>query len=450
MTFSINQKILTVSLRARGFTLVETLVGSAIFVLIALTAYKAFGVLMTAVSSSQAKVATTSLANEKLEIIRNLPYGDVGIVTGLPAGKMQRTQNVTRDGYAFTIQTTVRNVDDPFDGTIGGNPPDTSPADYKLVDLDITCSNCQVFSPVKFTAIVAPQALETASVNGALFIQAFDAGGIPITGATVHVLNNQTNPSTVIDEITDNGGWLKIVDAPPGINAYNITLTKPGFSQDQTYPSGGAAGPNPVKPDATVVLHQVTQVSFAIDKTSSLNVSTVDATCAALPSIGFSLTGTKLIGTPSVLKYPTQNFSTNLSGAYQFSNLEWDTYSTLLTSATYDLAGTTPLPSFTLNPNENKILQMVAVPHLNRALLVSVKDSTNGAIDGATVRLQKSGFDQTKTTSSGSCVTPGQVFWNGLASGAYTLTISKTGYQTSPASVDMSPSWQNKTIILTP
>src|SRR3989344_7217457 len=209
---------------------------------------------MDAVSAAQAKIASTTLANEKLEIVRNLPYTDVGIVGGLPVGKIQRTQIITRDKYSFTVQTTIRSVDDIFDGTIEGNLVDTSPADYKLVDLDITCSNCKIFSPLKFTTLVAPHALETASTNGALFVQIFDAGGIPIAGASVHITNTQTNPDTIIDETTDNTGWVKIVDAPPGINAYNITATKSGFSQDQTYPLGGIAGTDPIKPNPTVVL----------------------------------------------------------------------------------------------------------------------------------------------------------------------------------------------------
>ena len=331
--------------KRNGFTLIETLVGSAIFLLVALSAYKAFGLLMDAVASSQAKLAATALANEKFEIMRNLAYGDVGILGGLPVGKIQRTETILRDNYSFTVQTTIRSMDDPFDGIIGGNPNDTSPADYKLADLDITCSNCKVFSPLKFTTLVAPRALETASTNGALFVQVFDADGILIPNASVHIVNTQTTPDTIIDEVTDNIGWVKIVDAPPGTNAYNIIATKSGFSQDQTYPIGGSAGANPLKPDSTVVLQQVTQTSLSIDKISLLNVSTVDSSCLALPNIGFSLTGTKLIGAPAISKYGTQNFTTDATGSYALTNLEWDTYGALLTSLLYDLAGTTPLPT---------------------------------------------------------------------------------------------------------
>ncbi|MEK7569311.1 MAG: carboxypeptidase regulatory-like domain-containing protein [Patescibacteria group bacterium] len=436
--------------RNRGFTLLETLVGSFVFLVVALAAYRAFGTLMDAVAASQSKVAASALANEQFEIIRNLPYTDVGIVAGLPAGKVPREQALVRDGYSFSVLTTIRSSDDPFDGTIGGNPSDTSPADYKLADLDITCNNCKIFTPLKFTTLVAPRALETASSNGALFIQVYDSAGAPVPDASVHIVNTQTDPDTIIDEVTDSGGWLKIVDAPPGTNAYNISATKAGYTLEQTYPYGGGAGPDPIKPDSTVVLQQVTQIGFQIDRESSLSVTTVDGTCVALPSVGFSLTGTKLIGNPSVLKYPTQNFTTDASGAYSLSDMEWDTYGVLLTSGTYDLAGTSLLPSFALNPNENKVLQLVAVPHASYALLVTVKDSQNAPINGATVHLEKSGFDETKIAGSGPCSTPGQVFWNGLTSGSYTLTVSYAGYQDSVSTVDMSSAWQERTITLNP
>ncbi|MEJ0001642.1 MAG: prepilin-type N-terminal cleavage/methylation domain-containing protein [bacterium] len=135
--------------RNTGFTLIETIVGTAVFVVVALSAYKAFGVLMDAVSSARAKIAATSVANEKFEIIRNLPYDDVGIVNGIPDGKLAHTETVTRDNYSFNLTTTVRNQDDSFDGTIGGSPSDTSPADYKLAELDIACGNCKIFFSIE-------------------------------------------------------------------------------------------------------------------------------------------------------------------------------------------------------------------------------------------------------------------------------------------------------------
>ncbi len=150
------------------------------------------------------------------------------------------------------------------------------------------------------------------------------------------------------------------------------------------------------------------------------------------------------------MKYPTHSFTTDANGSYTVSGLEWDTYASALTNAAYDLAGTSLMPVFDVNAGENKAVQMIVTPHLDKALLVSVVDGNGAAIDGALVVLQKTPFSDTKTTNGGTCATPGQVFWNGLASGTYSLTVSKTGYATSVTSVSLSSSWQNPTITLAP
>jgi len=446
MKFSVNKKKLV-----GGFTLIETLVGVTVFILIAISVYQAFGTLMDVAQLSKAKIAATTVANEKFEIIRNLPYESVGIPNGIPDGVVERDSTVERDGFSFDIVTTIRNMDDPFDGTIGGSPNDTSPADYKLADLDINCSNCKKFTSLKFVTIIAPRSLETASPNGALFVRVIDNSGQPIQGAEVIIENIQTNPNILIGETTDNDGWIKIVDAPPGVNTYNIIATKLGYSTDQTYPLGGIAGDNPLLPDATVVIQQVTQTSLIIDKLSSLLISSTDALCAPLPSINFSLTGIKTIGTPSILKYNTQNFTTNVSGNLTISDLEFDTYQFSYGSlATYDLVGTNPILDIALAPNENKNFSIVSTTHLDNAILVSVKDDMGLPVDGASVRLEGNSFDETKTTNSGTCPTPGQTFWNGLVSGTYTLTVTQIGYQTFSESIDITTSWQKKDVILTP
>ena len=78
-------------------------------------------------------IVTSKILSEELEVARNLPYEDVGILNGVPAGVISQTKTVSRNNVDFNLTATVRNIDHPFDGTIGGNPNDTSPADYKLV-----------------------------------------------------------------------------------------------------------------------------------------------------------------------------------------------------------------------------------------------------------------------------------------------------------------------------
>jgi len=386
----------------KGFSLIEALVGVAVFVIIAVSVYQAYVMVIDAVRVLRLKTTATALANEQFEIVRNLSYVDVGVLGGIPSGKIPRTQTLTRDNVSFTVETTIRNIDDPFDGTIGGTPNDLSPADYKLVDLEISCSSCKNFQPLHFTTQVGPRGLETASTNGALFVRVFDGVGQPVQGANVHIENNQVIPPIIIDDTTNNDGMLQIVDAPPGVEAYEITVSKSGYSEDRTYPTGVPENPNPLKPHATVALQQLTQISFAIDRTSTLNVSSVTQTCAPVGNIDFSLKGSKLIGTnPDVLKF-NNTYVTNGSGGKTISNLEWDTYNFSLTDAAYDLASAIPLAPLTLNPNTNQDIKFIVEPKDPRAFLVTIKDAgTQLPLSEATVQLQGGSYDVTLTTGRG-------------------------------------------------
>ena len=72
-------------------------------------------------SAARTRITATALANEQLEIIRNLPYSEVGTVGGLPHGLIPATQNLNRDGQDFIVHTIIRSLDDPFDGQVGSS-----------------------------------------------------------------------------------------------------------------------------------------------------------------------------------------------------------------------------------------------------------------------------------------------------------------------------------------
>ncbi len=384
-----------------AFTLIEVLVGVAVFLIVGLAAYNGYAGLFRLINASQTKITALNLANEQFEIARNMPYTDVGIIGGIPKGKLAHTQVLNRGGINFTVTTTVRNLDLPFDGTIGGSPNDLSPADNKLVDITVSCDTCINYKPVSLTGQVAPKNLETASNNGALFIRVFDANGQPVQGAAVHIVNVATTTTIIIDDVTDSTGMLQIVDVPPGTDAYRITVSKSGYSTDRTYPQGGADNPSPAKPDATVLLQQVTQVSFAIDRLSSMAISSVTPLCEVVPNFDFALVGSKLIGT-NVPKF-SQNMVTDGAGALSLSNnMEWDTYTVVPTDAAYDVAGLNPLNPTTLNANSSQQIQIVAIPRDPRSVLVTVKDSaTQLPISDAEVTLSKTGWSSTQTTGKG-------------------------------------------------
>jgi prepilin-type N-terminal cleavage/methylation domain-containing protein len=193
---ALNKKLVGKS--STGFTLIEILVGAFVFAIVALSIYGVYVSILEAVRFSRVKITMAALANEQFEIVRNLSYSDVGIVSGLPPGKIEHSQVIFRDGKSFSVETVVRSIDDPFDGTIGGTPNDLSPADYKFVGLEISCISCKNSQPLSFTTNVGPKNLESASTNGALFVLVFDATGQPVQGADVHIENNKIIPAIAI------------------------------------------------------------------------------------------------------------------------------------------------------------------------------------------------------------------------------------------------------------
>ena len=419
-------------LRLLGFTLVEMVIVIAVFILITTAIIGTYVKIFQLIEANKVRITALDLANEQIEIIHNLPYSDVGEIGGIPNGKIPQTQTLTRDNLIFIATTTIRNIDDPFDGQIGSSTHnDLSPADYKLVQIDITPQKQQFSQTLSLVTYIAPKSLEGASTNGALFIKVFDANGIPIAGANVHIQNNSLTPNVSIDDVTDSNGLLQIVDAPPS-SSYNISVTKSGYSAEQTYPIGGAGNPNPTKPNATVVIQQVTQVSFSIDHLSTLSFQTVNAQCQPITNVGFNLHGAKLIGTPNLYKY-NSTLNTGGSGTYSNSSFEWDSYSLALTGSTYDLVGTNPILPLNVLPNSTQAVQLVLAPTSPRTLLVNVTDSSTGLpLSDATVTLSGSGFSQTLTTGKGFSK---QTDWSGGS--GQTDFVNATQYYSDDGNVDV-------------
>jgi hypothetical protein len=159
------------------------------------------------------------------------------------------------------------------------------------------------FRPLVLTSWVGPKDLEGSSTNGSLFVQAIDSNGLAVSGATVNIISTTTNPTINIIDITATSGLLQLVDAPPANQSYQVIVSKPGYSVEKTY-GRTSTTTNPVKPHATVAAQTVTQITFSIDRTATLNFSSVSPSCSAVPNVNLHMNGAKLISTsPDVLKY---------------------------------------------------------------------------------------------------------------------------------------------------
>lgn len=382
----------------KGFSLVEILVATAVFAIVAMAIFQGIFSINALVSASRDKVVAIDLINSEFELIRNLSFVNVGLQNGIPRGVLLATSTITKDGRQFNITRTIRNIDDPFDGTIGGSPNDLSPADYKMVEIEALCLSCKTPLDFSATANVSPKNLETASTNGALFVRVFNANGNPVPQADVHITNFALGIN--INDTTDNNGLLAVVDVPPAQNSYRIVTSKSGYTTDRTYATS-TSNPNPLKPDATVLLQQLTQISFVIDKVSTINVSSKNMQCASVANVPFNIAGAKLIGTdPDVLKF-SGDYSTDGSGIKILNNMEWDMFN-LTVGGGFDLAGINPPPPFMVLPDSIQNVDIVLAEGIPNNLLVTVKDSaTELPLSGVNLTLDQGSFIANKVTGQG-------------------------------------------------
>ncbi|MCC6934119.1 MAG: hypothetical protein IT406_00270 [Candidatus Yanofskybacteria bacterium] len=396
-----------------GFTVVETLIGLGILAIVSTGVYFSYASVLEIIQSAHYNSGALSVIESEIETARNMRYEDIGVVGGVPPGKLQQEKTVSVGGVPFTLHTYVRNIDDPFDGTLGGSPNDTAPADYKIVQFQVTCDTCSRYQIISMATYIAPKNLESTSKNGNLFIRVFDAAGAAIPGATVHVTNASVTPAIDLTDTTNNDGLLQLVDIATSSAGYRITVQKDGYSSDQTYAPGAPA--NPLQPDATVATQQLTITSLAIDRVSTLSVQARDQVCTPAGAFSFLMTGTKLIGTsPDTPKYSATT-TTSASGIASLSAVEWDTYTFRPTDTTRDIAGAIASLSLTIDPATDHALAWMVASRSGNALLVSVTDQNGQPLNDATVRVTGTGYDRTRTSGYGSIL---QTDW---PAGSYTF-----------------------------
>ena len=265
-----------------GFSLIQILIAVLVLTLAGLSVIGMFEFALKVVVENKLRTGGIMVANEAIETVRNLPYGAVGTVGGVVSGAMPQEDAVLLNGMTYGVSTSVIYVDDPFDGLVSlGN--DSLGNDYKKVRVAVSWQGR--FGPRELVAVatVAPRGIETNEGGGALKLNVIDSGGAPVPQANVHIINQQTTPT--IDDDTmltgDDGSFLSAV--PASNDSYQIVVTKTGYSSDYNCaidPVGSGCSTtegnqNPVKPLATVLEGQLTELTFIIDRVATLTIETV-------------------------------------------------------------------------------------------------------------------------------------------------------------------------------
>jgi prepilin-type N-terminal cleavage/methylation domain-containing protein len=107
--------------KQKGFSLMELVVGVAIFAILATGLLTSFSVLSRSVRAARIQTAIATIASNELEILHNLPYSQIGTVNGNPNGSLpdqNNPQTVVFDSRNYKVYYEVTYIDDPADGTI--------------------------------------------------------------------------------------------------------------------------------------------------------------------------------------------------------------------------------------------------------------------------------------------------------------------------------------------
>jgi len=368
-----------------GFSLIEILISIAIFVLLAITIFQTSALFIHTTGVYREDIVVSNLADQYMEIIHNLPYLNIGTINGNPSGDLPDLPNAIKEvinGYTYQIYYVINYIDDPANGTL------TNESDYKQVKLYI--KNIASEKTYNFVTDITPKAIENLKNTGTLFIKVFDATGIPVPNATINISNTFLIPHINLTRTTNiNGNWIE-TNLPSSANNYHISVTKTGYSSDQTYPST-INNPNPIKEDSTIINGQITEVSFSIDKLSSLSIHTLDQNCSVLENIGINMQGSKRISdNPIILKY-NHNYTSDESGNISLNSVEWDNYTPNINDPEKIIYGSSPVQEITVLPNTKQDFSLILGPKTTNSLLVIVKDSTSGnPLKNANVNLKNS------------------------------------------------------------
>jgi hypothetical protein len=404
-----------------------------------------------------------AVANEKMEIIRNLSYTNIGVVGGSISGSIPEDETVTENTGHYNVHTTVLYKDDPLDGS--GYSDSVWFEDYKEVTLEVSWTGASGNTEqVETVSRFVPQGLEVKNINdGILSINVFSdqPGGTGIPSSTVHVVNTATGLDTEVD--TDNTGNITLMGdkIKNSIQKYQITVSKSGYETVNTMAPYPTSSYNPIDVHASVVLGSINMANIVQNKLAKLKVSTIDYLGNAIQNIPFHLTGGRKLGTQAASPFtPIYNidsdYSTGSNGEKDFGSVSPGQFTFTLSPSVTDYAviDMTPTSPFTLFSDNDLNFKISLAAKNATSLLVRVNSDVSGntaPVTTAQVELKNSsGYDVTQTVSaSGTTFFPNSA--DTFQPGTYDLKITADGFDENDSQVQInSNELKIETLTLTP
>lgn len=253
----------------RGATLIDTLISTALMLVVFVGIASAFKLSIDVVTNNKARAGAIALANERMEYLRSLPYDQVATLGGVPAGTIPSTEDVELNGITYTRRTIVLYGDDPKDG-LGALDENDIVTDFKQVKVETSWTLKYGQRKITLISRFSPVGLETAAPGGVLDLAIVNATAQPVSGALVRIVNTTLVPSVDIALFSDDEGEVLVLGAPPGAG-YEVTVTKSGYNTVQTY-AATAQNTNPTPGHLTIGDGQTTSVTLATDLVGTKNI----------------------------------------------------------------------------------------------------------------------------------------------------------------------------------
>ena len=249
-----------------GFTLVDVLVGTFLMLIVFLGIFGVFQLGIKIIFLSKSRIEATAIAKGEIEVIRNLPYGSIGVDGSFPDGILEAETDIARNQVSYNVQRRVDFIIDSTDGV--SSPEDECPNDYKKVEIKVAWQGKYPGEAVLVTDI-APKDLgqECEIIGGVIFVSVFNVLGQMVDSPLIEIKDIETEE--VLKTATPLQGEHYFSLEP---NTYKIVVSKDSFSTEQTYGTDEIAIPE--KPHPIVLQGQVTEISFSIDKLSTFLVNT--------------------------------------------------------------------------------------------------------------------------------------------------------------------------------
>jgi len=422
--------------RSRGVTLIDTLVGAALLLVMFLGIAGIAQLSISIVTNNKARTGALALANEQMEYIRGLQYEDIGTSGGIPSGNIAPEEGMSFNGVSYTRRTLVRWADAPEDG-LGESDENDIITDYKEVRIGVTWMSRGGVREIALVSRVSPVGEETAVSGGTLSFLVVDEDAQPVSSARVDITNASVVPAVSITTFTNTDGRVLFLGAPEG-SGYVIAISKTGYGTAGTY-DATAENPNPSPGHLTVVQYETTSATFTISPLGSLSVhmeTEVGTSTVPASNVTFVVRGSKTVGTDASgapIHKHNEEYTTDALGSVSIPEIEADTYSVSIDGAAegYDIQeACAPLP-FTVAPAENVSEAISLTSDSAHSLLVSVRDEIGNSLQGASVRLYRDvSYDETIATSA--C---GQAFFASLGEGTvaggnpYSIAVSAAGHE---------------------